>query len=35
MSNIPAFVKGSGTPVNAQNTMTAGLVFMFDSREAR
>jgi hypothetical protein len=35
MSNMPAFVKGSGTPVNAQNTMTAGLVFLFDSREAR
>ena len=35
MSNMPAFVKGSGTPVNAQNTMTAGLVFMFDSREAK
>jgi hypothetical protein len=35
MSNLPTFVKGNGLPVTAQNTMTAGLVFMFDSREAR
>jgi hypothetical protein len=32
-SNEPAFTKGV-TPVFAQNTATAGLVFMFDSREA-
>ena len=35
MSNLPTFVKGNGLPVTAQNTMTAGFVFMFDSREAR
>jgi hypothetical protein len=35
MSNLPTFVKGNGMPVTAQNTMTAGVVFMFDSREAR
>src|SRR6266550_530541 len=35
MSNLPTFVKGNGLPITAQNTMTAGLVFMFDSREAR
>ena len=35
MSNLPTFVKGNGLPVTAQNTMTAGVVFMFDSREAR
>jgi putative OmpL-like beta-barrel porin-2 len=33
MSNAPVFTKGT-TPVMAQNTATAGLVFMFDSREA-
>src|SRR5690348_13870028 len=33
MSNEPVFSKGV-TPVFAQNTATAGLVFMFDSREA-
>ena len=33
MSNQPVFTKGT-TPVLAQNTATAGLVFMFDSREA-
>jgi len=35
MSDLPTFVKGNGLPVTAQNTMTAGVVFMFDSREAR
>jgi hypothetical protein len=32
MSNQPNFLKGS-TPVMDQNTMTAGLVYTFDSRE--
>jgi hypothetical protein len=35
ISNQPAFVKGNGLPVSAQNTVTAGVVFMFDSREAK
>lgn len=34
MSNQPSFMKGT-TPVMAQNTATAGFVFMFDSREAK
>ena len=34
-SNQPTFVKGNNLPVKAQNTATAGLVFMFDSREAK
>ena len=34
MSTSPVFSKGT-VPVSAQNTATAGLVFMFDSREAR
>jgi len=34
-SNQPTFVKGNNLPVRAQNTATAGLVFMFDSREAK
>jgi hypothetical protein len=34
ISNQPVFSK-STTPVTAQNTATAGLVFMFDSREAK
>lgn len=34
MSNQPVFAKGT-TPVMSQNTATAGLVFMFDSREAK
>ena len=34
MSNQPVFLKGSN-PVLAQNTLTAGLVFTFDSREAK
>ena len=35
ISNAPTFVKGDGLPVTGQNTVTAGLVFMFDSREAK
>jgi len=35
ISNQPSFLKGAGLPVKAQNTLTAGLVFMFDSREAK
>jgi hypothetical protein len=35
MSNQPTFVKGASTPVKAQDTATAGLIFMFDSREAK
>jgi hypothetical protein len=34
MSNLPAFLKGT-TPVKDQNTLSAGLVFIFDSREAK
>lgn len=34
-SNQPTFVKGNNSPVKGQNTATAGLVFMFDSREAK
>ena len=34
MSNRPAFLKGEN-PVTAQNTLTAGLVFTFDSREGK
>ncbi|MGD0790647.1 MAG: outer membrane beta-barrel protein [Terriglobales bacterium] len=34
MSNRDPFLKGS-TPVGGQNTMTAGLVYTFDSREGR
>jgi putative OmpL-like beta-barrel porin-2 len=34
MSNQPVFLKGAN-PVLAQNTLTAGLVFTFDSREAK
>lgn len=34
ISNEPVFFKGV-TPVVAQNTMTGGLVFTFDSREAK
>src|SRR5438105_6593590 len=34
MSNQPSFMKGT-TPVMAQNTATAGFVFMFDSREGK
>jgi hypothetical protein len=33
-SNQPVFFKGT-TPVLAQNTLTAGMVFTFDSREAK
>lgn len=34
MSSQPVFLKGSN-PVFAQNTLTGGLVFVFDSREAK
>jgi len=34
MSNKDPFFKGA-TPVSSQNTMTAGLVYTFDSREAK
>jgi hypothetical protein len=34
MSNQPTFLKGT-TPVKDQNTLTAGLVFTFDSREGK
>ena len=34
-SNQPTFVKGNNLPVMAQNTLTAGFVYMFDSREGR
>jgi len=34
IANQPLFLKGSN-PVLNQNTLTAGLVFMFDSREAK
>jgi hypothetical protein len=34
MSNEPSFFKAN-SPVMAQNTLTAGLVFTFDSREAK
>jgi hypothetical protein len=34
MSNQPTFLKGSN-PVKDQNTLTAGLVFTFDSREGK
>src|SRR5438477_1175571 len=34
-SSQPTFAKGNNLPVKAQNTATAGLVFMFDSREAK
>ena len=34
MSNQPSFLKGEN-PVTAQNTLTAGLVFTFDSREGK
>jgi hypothetical protein len=33
MANNPVFTKGASTPVREQTTMTAGLVFLFDSRE--
>jgi hypothetical protein len=34
MSNRPAFVRGSA-PVDAQDTLTAGLVYVFDTRESQ
>jgi hypothetical protein len=35
MSNRPTFMKGDSNPVSSQNTVAAGMVFMFDSREAK
>jgi len=35
ISNRPTFVRGNNNPAMAQNTAAAGLVFMFDSREAK
>ncbi|MEY2414152.1 MAG: hypothetical protein QOD84_2758 [Acidobacteriaceae bacterium] len=34
-SDHPTFLKGNSIPVSSQNTMTAGVVFMFDTREAK
>jgi len=33
MANNPIFTKGASTPVSEQTTLTAGMVFLFDSRE--
>jgi len=33
MANNPIFTKGTSTPVNNQTTLTAGMVFLFDTRE--
>lgn len=33
MANNPIFTKGASTPVNNQTSLTAGMVFLFDSRE--
>jgi hypothetical protein len=33
VANNPIFTKGAATPVSSQTTLTAGLVFLFDSRE--
>ena len=33
VANNPIFTKGSAKPVNNQSTLTAGLVFLFDTRE--
>ncbi|HWR17960.1 MAG TPA: porin [Terriglobales bacterium] len=33
IANHPIFTKGLSTPVSSQNTLTAGMVFLFDSRE--
>jgi len=35
MSNRPSFTKGDSNPVSSQNTVAAGMIFMFDSREAK
>jgi hypothetical protein len=35
LSNRPTFERGNGLPSDAQNTVTAGMVFMFDSREGK
>ena len=34
-SNRPTFMKGDNNPTSSQNTVAAGMVFMFDSREAK
>jgi hypothetical protein len=33
IANNPIFTKGTATPVSSQTTLSAGLVFLFDSRE--
>jgi hypothetical protein len=33
VANNPIFTKGTSSPVNSQSTVTAGLVFLFDTRE--
>jgi hypothetical protein len=33
VANNPIFTKGTSTPVNNQTTLTAGMVFLFDTRE--
>lgn len=33
IANNPIFTKGTATPVKSQTTLTAGFVFLFDSRE--
>jgi hypothetical protein len=33
IANNPIFTKGTSTPVNSQTTATAGLIYVFDSRE--
>jgi hypothetical protein len=33
MANNPIFLKGTSLPVRKQNTLSAGMVFVFDSRE--
>jgi hypothetical protein len=33
VANNPIFTKGASTPVDSQTTLTAGMVFVFDSRE--
>lgn len=35
MSNRATFMKGDSNPASSQNTVAAGMVFMFDSREAK
>ena len=35
LSNRPTFERGTGMPSDAQNTVTAGMVFVFESREGK